>query len=68
MVVLEQGTEAKYACNTRYSGGLLHVAFKDMQASPVAITAAIGKHDHDHCRQCADACMDCVRECRKMAA
>ena len=48
VVVLEQGTEAKYAYNTRYSGGLLHVAFKDKQASPVAITAAIGKHDQDH--------------------
>lgn len=47
VVVFEQGTDAHYACNTRYSGGLLHVAFKDMQAPPREIATAIGAHDSD---------------------
>jgi hypothetical protein len=23
-----------------------------------------GKHDHDHCQQCAEACRACVEACR----
>ncbi|HEY0886399.1 MAG TPA: four-helix bundle copper-binding protein, partial [Ramlibacter sp.] len=26
------------------------------------------KHKMDHCQQCAQACMRCADECRKMAA
>jgi hypothetical protein len=25
------------------------------------------KHQHDHCKRCAEACRRCADECRKMA-
>ena len=31
-IVLEQGRDAQYFCNSRLAGGLVHVAFKDMTA------------------------------------
>ncbi len=40
-IVLEQGESAQYLCNSRFSGGLLHVAFKDMTAPAADIVAAI---------------------------
>jgi fumarate reductase flavoprotein subunit len=40
-VVLEQGEDERYHCNSRFSGGLLHVAFKDMMAPAADIQAAI---------------------------
>jgi fumarate reductase flavoprotein subunit len=40
-VVLEQGGDPQYFCNSRFAGGLLHVAFKDMRAAPDDILAAI---------------------------
>ncbi|WP_157699065.1 four-helix bundle copper-binding protein [Bernardetia litoralis] len=27
-----------------------------------------GKHNHDHCKACAESCHKCAEECRKMAA
>jgi len=27
-----------------------------------------GKHQHDHCQQCAEACRRCAEECRRMAS
>ena len=40
-IVLEQGDDPQYFCNSRFAGGLLHVAFKDMTAPPEEISAAI---------------------------
>lgn len=40
-VVLEQGEAVDYACNSRFAGGIVHVAQKDMRAAPVDIQAAI---------------------------
>lgn len=31
VAVLEKGTEDRYLCNTRYTGGTLHVAYQDVQ-------------------------------------
>jgi fumarate reductase flavoprotein subunit len=39
--VLERGQDALYPCNSRYAGGLVHLAFKDMTAAPDEIHAAI---------------------------
>jgi fumarate reductase flavoprotein subunit len=39
--VLERGADALYPCNSRYAGGLVHLAFKDMTAPPEEIHAAI---------------------------
>lgn len=41
VVVLEQGAAPDYPCNSRYSGGIVHVAQKDMRADPADIQAAI---------------------------
>lgn len=40
-IVLEQGEDPRYICNSRFAGGLLHVAFKEMRAAPEDIIAAI---------------------------
>jgi len=39
--VLERGQDELYPCNSRYAGGLVHLAFKDMTAAPDEIHAAI---------------------------
>ena len=39
--VLEQGSAPDYPCNSRFSGGIVHVAFKDMRARPEDIKAVI---------------------------
>lgn len=40
-IVLEQGGDPQYFCNSRFAGGLLHVAFKDMTAPPEDIVSAV---------------------------
>lgn len=40
-IVLEQGGDPQYHCNSRFAGGLLHVAFKDMTGSSDEIEAAV---------------------------
>jgi len=40
-VVLERGADELYPCNSRYAGGLVHLAFKDMTAGADAIHEAI---------------------------
>lgn len=40
-LVLEKGEEADYPCNARYSGGVVHVAEKDMRAPKADILAKI---------------------------
>jgi fumarate reductase flavoprotein subunit len=34
VVVLEKGTESRYPCNSRYSGGGFHLAFRNMRTPP----------------------------------
>ncbi len=40
-ILLEQGSDPQYFCNSRFAGGILHVAFKDLTASPDEIAAAV---------------------------
>lgn len=40
-VVLERGGDELYPCNSRWAGGLVHLAFKDMTAGAEEIHAAI---------------------------
>ncbi len=40
-VVLERGADELYPCNSRFAGGLVHLAFKDMTAGADEIHAAI---------------------------
>lgn len=40
-ILLEQGGDAQYFCNSRFAGGILHVAFKDLTAAPDDIAAAV---------------------------
>lgn len=42
-VVLEKGKEERYLCNTRYTGGTLHVCMDDIMAGEAAHLAAIGR-------------------------
>ena len=40
-IVLEQGGAEKYLCNTRYTGGTLHVCMREIMEEPAALTRAI---------------------------
>ncbi len=40
-VVLEQGSDERYPCNSRFAGGLVHVVFKDMARDAEALHDAI---------------------------
>lgn len=40
-LVLEQGTDERYLCNARFSGGVFHVAFNDITQPPAVLRAAI---------------------------
>ncbi len=40
-LVLEQGSADKYLCNTRYTGGTLHVCMREIMEEPAALTKAI---------------------------
>lgn len=41
VAVLEQGADERYPCNTRFSGGLLHAAFHDVQRPPAELREII---------------------------
>ncbi len=41
VIVLERGGEDAYLCNSRYTGGLFHVAVDDMRAAPERIFADV---------------------------
>lgn len=43
VVVLEQGADARYLCNSRLSGGIIHVAYHEMKHPPSALRAVIEK-------------------------
>lgn len=40
-LVLEQGSAEKYLCNSRYTGGTLHVFMRDIMEEPAALSRAI---------------------------
>jgi fumarate reductase flavoprotein subunit len=40
-VVLEKGTEATYACNSRFTGGAIHVCYRDPMSGRDVLRAAI---------------------------
>lgn len=48
VAVLEQGTDARYPCNTRWSGGIVHVGYTDPKEPPDAIRAAIERMTRGH--------------------
>lgn len=42
-ILLEQGGDPQYFCNSRFAGGILHVAFKDLTAAPDEIAASVAR-------------------------
>jgi fumarate reductase flavoprotein subunit len=49
-VVLEQGTQERYPCNTRIAGGAFHVAHQDVADDPGVIFDAITRRTGDSAR------------------
>ncbi|MDX2157901.1 MAG: FAD-binding protein [Hyphomicrobiaceae bacterium] len=43
VTLLERGTDEHYACNARWSGGVLHVAYTDITSPPEALRAVIDR-------------------------
>jgi len=43
-VLLEQGADERYPCNSRFAGGLVHVALKDLAANVEELHAAVLKN------------------------
>src|SRR4051812_11451565 len=41
VAVLERGTDEQYACNSRYSGGILHIAFHNIREPAAALLDVI---------------------------
>jgi fumarate reductase flavoprotein subunit len=41
VLVLDQGQGDRYLCNSRYSGGILHLAFQDIADDPASLQAAM---------------------------
>ncbi len=41
VVVLEQGSEERYLCNSRYTGGSFHICIRDIMSDEAALTRAI---------------------------
>lgn len=48
VAVLEQGTDPRYPCNTRWSGGIIHVGYTDPKEVPDAIRDAIARMTRGH--------------------
>lgn len=58
VAVLERGTDERYLCNSRYSGGVLHIAFHNAKDSPAKLMEVIkdatsGKADPELARALA---------------
>src|SRR5450631_1832056 len=43
VTVLEQGRDAAYACNTRFSGGIIHAAYHDVNRPASELRAIIDR-------------------------
>lgn len=48
-VVLERGTDVQYPCNSRYSGGILHIAQHNVQEPAEALVKVIGEATLGEC-------------------
>lgn len=48
-VLLEAGSKEKYAANSRYAGGVFHLAFQDIKSDPESLERAIA----EACPACA---------------
>jgi len=48
VAVLEKGTDPRYPCNTRWSGGIIHVGYTDPKDVPATIRAAIERQTAGH--------------------
>ncbi|MEK7835503.1 MAG: FAD-dependent oxidoreductase, partial [Pseudomonadota bacterium] len=42
-VLLERGVDERYLCNTRYSGGVIHLAFRNVKDHPQELMEAINQ-------------------------
>lgn len=40
VVVLERGAQARYPCNSRFAGGVLHISYRNLNDPPPALAAA----------------------------
>src|SRR5690606_6985391 len=43
VILLEAGSGAKYRANSRFTGGVFHIAFEDITAGPAKLAAAIAR-------------------------
>ncbi len=43
VAVLDQGSGDRYLCNSRYSGGILHLAFQDIANDPASLSRAMNE-------------------------
>src|SRR3989304_875058 len=41
VVLIERGVDERYLCNTRYSGGVIHIAFRNVKDRPEELMEAI---------------------------
>lgn len=65
-IVLEQGSDAAYPCNSRYTGGALHVGFRDpVSRRPEELLAEINSRSRTAVPQLADAV---ARDTRRLIA
>ena len=48
VVLLEKGDDEQYPCNARFSGGVFHVAFVDVQSPVDTLRAAIDTATEGH--------------------
>ena len=48
VIVFEAGSEQKYRANSRFTGGVFHVAFRDMEMPPDVLMDAIAKATGGH--------------------
>ncbi len=44
VTVLEKGTDPRYPCNARWSGGIIHIAYTDPKDAPATLRAAIQRN------------------------
>lgn len=48
VLVLEKGSDPRYPCNTRWSGGIIHVGYVDPKEPPDSIRAGIARNTFGH--------------------
>ena len=44
VMVLEKGTDPRYPCNARWSGGIIHIGYTDPKDAPETLRAAIARN------------------------